>query len=194
MDGSSFSELTTLSANTTSYSDSSLTPGATYYYRVRAFNDYANSSYATASCSTPAGPPAAPTGLSATAGDKQVSLSWSATGGAIGYVVKRAMVSGGPYTTVKTTTSTSCTDTGLVNLSTYFYVIAAINASGSSADSGEVSAMPKVEIQINAGGSAVSPYMADSYASGGKQLVYHRDHFHEWRDGPGPVLGLSDGT
>ena len=35
-----------------------------------------------------------------TAGNAQVSLSWSASSGAASYNVKRATVSGGPYTTV----------------------------------------------------------------------------------------------
>src|SRR5262249_8124447 len=57
------------------------------------------------------GPPSAPTGVVATAGNAQVQLSWNASAGATGYNVKRATTSGGPYTTVGTATTTSFTNT-----------------------------------------------------------------------------------
>jgi len=88
------------------------------------------------------GPPPVPTGLTATAGNAQVQLSWNASTGATGYNVKRATTSGGPYTTVAAVTSTSFTNTGLTNGTTFFYVVSATNANGESANSGEVPATP----------------------------------------------------
>ncbi len=59
-------------------------------------------------------PPAAPTGLTATAANAQVSLSWASSSGATSYNIKRATTSGGPYATIATDiTATSYTDTGL---------------------------------------------------------------------------------
>jgi rhamnogalacturonan endolyase len=87
-------------------------------------------------------PPPAPTGLAATAGDAQVSLTWNASSGATSYNVKRATVSGGPYTTIASPTTTSYTDTTAVNGTTYYYVVSAVNGSGESANSTEVSATP----------------------------------------------------
>ena len=87
-------------------------------------------------------PPAAPTGLTATAGDAQVALTWNASATASSYKVKRATTSGGPYTVVATPTTTSHTDTGLTNGTTYYYVVSAVNASGESANSSQVSATP----------------------------------------------------
>ena len=58
-------------------------------------------------------PPDTPTGLVATPGNAQVVLSWTAAARATSYNVKRATVSGGPYTTVGTPTATSFTNTGL---------------------------------------------------------------------------------
>jgi hypothetical protein len=84
----------------------------------------------------------APTGLTATAGNTEVSLSWNASPGASSYNVKRALVSGGAYTTVTNLAATNCTDTGLVNGTTYYYVVSAVNASGESANSTEASAVP----------------------------------------------------
>ena len=91
---------------------------------------------------------APPASLTATPGNAQVSLSWPASVGATSYNVKRATVSGGPYTTVACATTTSYTDTGLTGGTTYYYVVSAaysagLNAGGVSADSIEASATPQ---------------------------------------------------
>ena len=59
--------------------------------------------------------PAMPTGLQATAGNAQVSLSWNTSTGATSYNVKRSNTSGGPYTKISSPTTASYTDTGLTN-------------------------------------------------------------------------------
>ena len=79
--------------------------------------------------------PAPPAALSGTAGDQQVSLTWSLSTGATGYHLKRSTTSGGPYTQVSAPTSNSFTDTGLTNGTSYFYVVSAMNASGESTNS-----------------------------------------------------------
>ncbi|XID91915.1 lytic polysaccharide monooxygenase [Paenibacillaceae bacterium WGS1546] len=86
--------------------------------------------------------PAAPTGLTATAGDAQVTLSWTASVGATSYTVKRAATAGGSYTDVATVAGTSYADTGLTNGTTYYYVVSASNSAGSSPDSAQASATP----------------------------------------------------
>jgi len=83
-----------------------------------------------------------PTLLTATAGNAQVALSWPAVSGATSYNVKRSTVSGGPYTTVGNVTTTSLTNTGLTNVTTYYYVVTAVNAAGEGAPSGQASATP----------------------------------------------------
>jgi fibronectin type 3 domain-containing protein len=128
----------------TTYNNTGLTASTTYYYVVSAVNgggESANSAQASATTQAPA-PPAAPTGLAATAGNAQVSLSWTASSGATSYNVKRATVSGGPYTTIASPTTTSYMDTTAVNGTTYYYVVSAVNANGESANSTEVSATP----------------------------------------------------
>jgi hypothetical protein len=90
----------------------------------------------------PAAAPAAPTGLSATPGNAQVTLSWTASSGATSYNVKRSTTSGGPYTTIASPTATGYTNTGLANGTTYYYVVSAVNAGGESANSAQVSATP----------------------------------------------------
>ncbi len=87
-------------------------------------------------------PPAPPVGLTATAGDSQVALTWSGSAGVAGYNVKRATIAGGPYTTIATVAGNNFTDTGLTNGATYYYVVSALNAGCESANSAEVSATP----------------------------------------------------
>ena len=86
--------------------------------------------------------PAAPTALTASAADAQVSLTWSASANASGYHVKRGMASGGPYTLVASTASASLNDTSVSNGTTYYYVVTAYNTAGESANSNEAPATP----------------------------------------------------
>src|SRR4029077_341300 len=88
--------------------------------------------------------PGVPTGLTATAGDTQVSLSWTAVSGATSYHVKRSTTSGSGYAQVSAPTGTSFTDTGLTNGTTYFYVVTAVNTYGESSNSSEANSKPAV--------------------------------------------------
>jgi len=88
------------------------------------------------------GSPSAPTGLTATAGDSTVALSWSASATATNYFVKRSTTSGSGYTTIATNASLAFTNTGLVNGALYYFVVSAVNAYGASTNSPQVSARP----------------------------------------------------
>src|SRR5207245_1257133 len=99
------------------------------------------------------GIPTPPTGVTATPGNTQVVLSWSASSGATSYNVKRSTTNGGPYATVASPTTTGYTDSGLTNGTTYYYVVTAVNTGGESGNSSQVSAMPTSgTISINYGG------------------------------------------
>ena len=87
--------------------------------------------------------PAVPTGLTATAGNASVALSWTApSGSGLTYNVKRATVSGGPYISVGGSSGTSYPDTGLTNGTTYYYVVTAVSSAGESGNSNEATATP----------------------------------------------------
>jgi len=96
-----------------------------------------------------------PTGLTATAGVGQVMLQWNSSGDtAQGYTVQRATTSGGPYTTIASWTANTTpqyTDTDVTNGTTYYYVVAANNQSGTSANSTQASARPVVSGALPSG-------------------------------------------
>lgn len=134
---------TTISSpTTTSYTNTGLTNGTPYYYVVSAVNSAGESANSSEVTATPVAPPAAPTGLSATSGNAQVVLSWTASTGATGYHVKRGTTSGGPYTQVAAPAASPYTDTGLTNGTPYYYVVSATNAGGESGNSTEATATP----------------------------------------------------
>lgn len=87
--------------------------------------------------------PAQPQQVAVAAGDGQLTLSWNNVYGADSYIVKRAIASSGPYTTVATTTGTTYLDTGLSNGTTYYYTVTASNAAGEGSASSVVSGKPR---------------------------------------------------
>jgi fibronectin type 3 domain-containing protein/phenylpyruvate tautomerase PptA (4-oxalocrotonate tautomerase family) len=86
--------------------------------------------------------PAVPTNFSATAGDTQVALQWTASSGATSYRVKYGTTSGSYPTVISNLTATSHNVTGLVNGTTYYFVVTAVNANGESANSSQAIATP----------------------------------------------------
>jgi hypothetical protein len=92
---------------------------------------------------TPNSAPVAPANLTAAGGNQQVRLSWNTATGATSYSVKRSLSSGGSYATVQSgRTSTSWTNTGLSNGTTYYYVVGGVNDFGESLSSNQASVTP----------------------------------------------------
>ena len=139
---------TAITGATSPYAHSGLTNGATYYYVVTAKNVYGESAESLEASAKPqatATKPFAPTGLSATAGDKKNTLSWNASAGATSYTLYWAFssaVSSKTGTAVSNVTSPYA-HTPLTNGTTYHYVVVANNSAGSSPDSNKASATPK---------------------------------------------------
>ncbi|MEO6520032.1 MAG: cellulose binding domain-containing protein [Mucilaginibacter sp.] len=85
--------------------------------------------------------------IQATVGDAQTILSWDLIANSnYTYHVKRSVTSGGPYTTIgSTNTSTSSfMDVGVNNGTAYYYVIASADSISENSNSAEVRAMPFV--------------------------------------------------
>src|SRR5262249_10310800 len=102
-------------------------------------------------------PPPAPTGLAGAPGNGTVTLSWNSASGATSYSVKRAGVSGGPYTTVGTISGLTYTASGLTNVTTYYYVVPAGNSAGSSANSSEIAAAPSASVLTWSSSATATP-------------------------------------
>jgi hypothetical protein len=147
VNGGAYSQLNASPITTTSYTDSGLTNGTPYCYEVTAVNSSGESATKSSPvCATPQPPPPPPTltGLTATAGNVQVSLAWNASCGAASYNLYRS-VNGGAYSQLNTSpiTTISYTDSGLTNGTPYCYEATAVNSSGESAKSSPVCATPQ---------------------------------------------------
>jgi hypothetical protein len=85
----------------------------------------------------------APSGLTATAGDRAVHLTWNGVAGAVSYSLKRAANSGGPYAVIASgITATNYVDHAVTNGAAYHYVASA-RVRAESNDSTEASATPR---------------------------------------------------
>lgn len=96
-------------------------------------------------------PPSAPQNLTATAGNGQVTLSWSAPasdGGAAvtSYNIYRGAVSGSETLLATVGNVLGYTNTAVTNGQTYFYTVTAVNSAGESGASNEVSATPSAPV------------------------------------------------
>ena len=77
-DGVTFAQIALTSPNVVTYNDTTVAANTTYTYRVRATNTAGDSAYSNAAVAAPLTPPAAPTGLTASAVlGTQVQLNWA---------------------------------------------------------------------------------------------------------------------
>jgi hypothetical protein len=115
--------------------------------------------------------PSGPTNLTSTSGNGSVTLHWTASGGGpTSYSIYRGTKSDGeataPVATVSGTTTTY-TDTGLTNASSYYYMVAANNAAGVSPDSNEILATPGVILPSGTNLALNQPTYASSIEGAG---------------------------
>jgi cellulose 1,4-beta-cellobiosidase len=87
----------------------------------------------------------------------EIDLAWDAVPEATGYVVSRSTAANGPYSGVGTPVTTSFPDPGLASGTTYFYVVQATNAGGTSGNSAVVSATTLVDPPLLPVGPVVRP-------------------------------------
>ena len=136
----------------TSYTNKNLSPGKTYYYKVRAYKkvgsnrdygSYSSKLKASTKCNAPV--------ISTTSNDKgKVKITWKKVSGASGYAIYRSTSKNGSYQKIKTLKSGSTlsfTDTNLKSKKTYYYKVKAYK----SADMGNVysaySSMKSVKVK-----------------------------------------------
>ena len=93
--------------------------------------------------------PAPPAAVTATQGNAQVTLNWTASPDATSYNVRRSTTNGGPYAVIASNVTTPVyTNTGLTNGTTYYYVISSVSALGEGGNSAQVSATPVAPIPL----------------------------------------------
>lgn len=127
-----------------SYTNTGLTTGKTYYYKVRSYHLEGTAKvYGKYSAIVSAKPvPAAPKNVLATrASSSSIKITWGEVSGATKYKVYRATSSTGTYTLQATTTSKSYTNTGLTTGKTYYYKVRAYHLEGKAKVYGPYSAV-----------------------------------------------------
>jgi fibronectin type 3 domain-containing protein len=121
----------------TTYQDTTVQPGQTYYYEVAAIGTGGQSAFdLLGPVSTPVAAPAPPTSVAASnVTTSNVTLSWSESSPVTGYVIDRATNSSftNPTVFAPTGTATTFNDTTVQPGQTYYYEVAAVGAGGQSA-------------------------------------------------------------
>ena len=158
-----YTEIGTVGANTTSFTDFGLSEATKYWYRVRAYNadttsDYSNEKQVTTLYDIPA----PPSGLTITSlQPNQVVISWSDNSGdESGFKIQRKEGAGGTYVDIKTTaanvTAFTDNDAALRDGTVYYYRVCGTNAAGDSAFSNEASGTTPLAKPTSATATAVS--------------------------------------
>ncbi|CAN5796606.1 hypothetical protein BH23GEM5_BH23GEM5_08010 [soil metagenome] len=138
--------IATLGADVQTYTDTGLTAGTTYYYRVAACNSAGCTPSGQASATVPVlvVVPSAPTLSTPTVSGSQVTLTWTDVANETRYEVHRGTTSGfTPSDANRIATPTAGTTTYQdmnVPPGTYYYVVRACNVAGCSVPSNQVSA------------------------------------------------------
>jgi Pro-kumamolisin, activation domain/Fibronectin type III domain len=166
----------------TSVTFQQLTAGQQYFFTVVALDPGGASAPSAEASGTL--PPAAPTGLSATAGNGTASLAWSAATGASSYNVYEGTSPGGESTVPVQTglTGLSASVAGLQNGTNYFFYVAAVNGGGTSASSNQVNVTPTAPAGGGGGGGGSMDWLALGLLA---LLVSSRTALRYWDHGAG---------
>ena len=194
-----------------------LTNGTSYTFKIRAVNQSGNGLQAVA-VARPLAVPAKPTGLTATAGDGQVTLNWTDPGNAT--ITKwQYKQDAGQWTDIcETAINTNCPATkshtvdGLTNGTAYGFRIRAVNSSGPGTQSDEASATPNAPpgkptglTAVTSGTQATLTWTApagSTVTSYQYRLKQKNGEYGAWTDVPGStgttttytVTNLTDGV
>jgi uncharacterized repeat protein (TIGR02543 family) len=118
-----------------SYTVTELTNGTTYYFVVKAVKSGIDSDASNEMSAVPRTVPAAPTNVSATAGDGQATVSFTPPGDNGGTPIIMYEVTASPGGQIATGTSSPIVVTGLTNGVSYTFTVKAVNSVGSSVPS-----------------------------------------------------------
>jgi hypothetical protein len=155
LDGTTYTALSPIDSSSP-ITISGLTNGTSYTVYLKAVNARGDSSASTSVSVTPSTTPSAPTSLTATAGDGQTTISFTAgSDGGSAITNYKYSLDGTNYTALSPTDSSSpVTISGLTNGNTYTIYLKAVNSAGEGSASSSVSVTP------------VAPTVSDSDSSG----------------------------
>ncbi len=141
--------LLTETANVLTYTDTTVSNGTKYFYKIAAKNTKGIGTQSSEADATPfAIAPEIPQNFSANSENAQVSLNWNSPtkdGGSpiTGYLIYKSEVSGQFNSSpIEIGNVLNYVDTAVINGATYYYKIAAKNNVGASSQSGEINASP----------------------------------------------------
>ena len=138
--------------------------------------------------------PSAPIGLSGAGSPGTVTLAWSGSSGAVSYKVFRSTNSGGPYEAVSGDVSTTgFIDVSVVNGTTYYYVVTAVNAFGESDQSVEFVATPRAPSILDKADNTVALNQPASWAGSVLPTVWDTARWSGLSGANSVVLGANIG-
>ena len=166
LDGTFFTLLATVAANSTAWSNLNLAASTQFWYRVRATDGYNDSAPSNVASATTLPPPAAPTGLTAvTVSSSRIDLAW--TDNATyeqGFKVERS-TDGVTFVQVGLlgANATSWSSTGLLAGTTYTHRVRAYDGpnDGAASNTAAASTLPAPAAPTGLGATAVSPSRID---------------------------------
>jgi fibronectin type 3 domain-containing protein len=138
----------------TQHDDVPPTRGAKYHYVVSAAGPGGEGPPSAEVSRTLPAPPAAPAGLTASAGHGRITLAWLPSAGASRYHVKRRVGSGSKYVTLASPAGPTHVDATVAIGSSYQYVVSAVSGEMESPDSPPLRAEPLAVPAAPAGLSA----------------------------------------
>ncbi len=143
LDGVTWAQVTQIAANSSTWTNSSLAVGATYWYRVRAYEGTLNGPYSASVSGATLPPPAAPTNVAATAlGTTSIRVTWTdTTPSESGFRIERSLDGvAWAQTGIVAANVTTYTNTSLTAGTTYQYRVRAYEGSVNGTFSSVVSA------------------------------------------------------
>lgn len=154
---SSWNEIATIGANSESYTNKGLNSGATYNYRLRAYNSYGNSDYTDEESAETGSVPDKPLGVKAEAtGTSSIKITWyDMSDNEDGFYIYQKPYNSSSYTNLEKVNknNTSYEATGLVSGKTYTYKVIAYNDYGyteSSSVSAQTGSKPNAPTNVKA--------------------------------------------
>ncbi len=188
-------------ATTTAHIVTGLTNGTAHTFSLRAVNASGSGAASDEKTATPLAVPTKPTGFAVTAGDGQVSLSWTDPGNSTiaGWQYSYKTTGGyGDWTDVpdSTATTTAHIVTGLTNGTAHTFMVRAVNASGSGAASDEKTATP-LAVPAKPTGFAAAPgdgQVSLSWTDPGNSTISGWQYSYKTTGGYGDWTDVPDST